>query len=124
MLLLVCTRRPFTAHECLCLLLLPPRSRSRRGSGPIVAHYRWVEAKHSWLSVSDDAARAEWAALDHRYAVPTVKKLGELQGMYVKYGQTLAGLTNTFSLAWINEFRKLEDQVCVQSLTNLAFCPV
>lgn len=49
--------------------------------------------------------------LDQRYAVPTVKKLGELQGMYVKYGQTLAGLTNTFSVAWINEFRKLEDQV-------------
>ena len=76
-----------------------------------MAHYRWVEAKHGWLGVSDDVARAEWAALDQRYAAPTVKKLGELQGMYVKYGQTLAGLTNTFSLTWIKEFRKLEDQV-------------
>lgn len=92
-----------------------------------MVHYRWVEAKHSWLGVSDDDARAEWAALDKRYAVPTVKKLGELQGMYVKYGQTLAGLTNTFSLTWIKEFRKLEDQACDQALrvlSNLSACSV
>ena len=84
-----------------------------------MAHYRWVEAKHGWLGVSDDVARAEWTALDQRYAAPTVKKLGELQGMYVKYGQTLAGLTNTFSLTWIKEFRKLEDQVhALSTLTH------
>ena len=83
-----------------------------------MAHYRWVEAKHSWLNVGGDAARNEWAALDLRYAVQTVKKLGELQGMYVKYGQTLAGLTNTFSLTWINEFRKLEDQVSMRILSS------
>jgi|EP01044_Picomonas_judraskeda_P001689 hypothetical protein len=42
--------------------------------------------------------------------------------MYVKYGQTLAGLTNTFSLAWINEFRKLEDQVRSQCCCSLCVC--
>lgn len=48
---------------------------------PVVLHYRLMEAKHKYYSpVSDD----DWEKLDDSYAVSTVSKLGELQGMYCK----------------------------------------
>ena len=47
------------------------------------------------------AASVEWLALDKRFAEPTVAKLGLLQGMYTKYGQTAAGLSNTLSDVWV-----------------------
>jgi predicted unusual protein kinase regulating ubiquinone biosynthesis (AarF/ABC1/UbiB family) len=74
---------------------------------PVVLHYRWAEARHKFSPLSDE----DWEAMDERYAVPTVIKLGELQGMYCKYGQTAAGFTNTFGDAWIRGFRKLENEV-------------
>lgn len=79
--------------------------------GPVVLHYRVVEARQKWLGLSREAATKEWAAMDSRYAELTVKKLGQMQGMYVKYGQTAAGFTDTFSKTWITQFRTLEDQV-------------
>ena len=78
---------------------------------PVVAHYRFVEAKHKVLAPSAAEASSEFRALDARYAVPTVAKLAELQGMYCKYGQTCAGFSNTLSEAWLVELRKLEDAV-------------
>ena len=78
---------------------------------PVVLHYRFVQTKHRVWPVSEEVASSEWRALDQRYAVPTVAKLAELQGMYTKYGQTAAGFTNTLSDAWVQELRKLEDQV-------------
>ena len=78
---------------------------------PLVIHYRAVEAKLKLWPVSEAAASSEWMALDKQYAAPTVSKLEELQGMYTKYGQTAAGLTNTLSDTWVQELRKLEDQV-------------
>jgi aarF domain-containing kinase len=74
---------------------------------PVVLHYRWVEWRHKQSPLSDD----EWQAMDELYAKPTVEKLGKLQGMYCKYGQTAAGFTNTFGDAWIQELRKLENVV-------------
>lgn len=74
---------------------------------PVVMHYRFVEAKHKLLGKDDK----EWDALDELHASRTVEKLGELQGMYCKYGQTAAGFNNTFGEAWIREFRKLENAV-------------
>jgi aarF domain-containing kinase len=74
---------------------------------PIVLHYRWAEWRHKSSQLSD----SEWEAMDELYAQPTVATLGELQGMYTKYGQTCAGFTNTFGDAWIRELRKLEDKV-------------
>lgn len=79
--------------------------------GPVVLHYRWVEFKHLINQPEDSAAQADWKALDEQYAVAAVKALGELQGMYTKYGQTAAGFTNTFSDTWVQELRKLEDKV-------------
>lgn len=75
---------------------------------PVVCHYRWAEFRHNNFT---PLTEAEWEAMDERYAVPTVSKLGELQGMYTKYGQTSAGFTNTFSDVWIRELRKLENAV-------------
>lgn len=83
--------------------------------GPVVLHYRAVEARQKWRGLSREMAAKEWAAMDSRYAEPTVKKLGEMQGMYVKYGQTAAGFTDTFSKTWIAQFRTLEDQVPARS---------
>jgi len=74
---------------------------------PVVFKYRFLEAQKRIRDVSED----EWLALDNKYAAPVVERLGELQGMYTKYGQTCAGLTNTFSETWIKELRKLEDKV-------------
>mmetsp|Transcript_7430 Transcript_7430/g.18213 ORF Transcript_7430/g.18213 Transcript_7430/m.18213 type:complete len:573 (+) Transcript_7430:202-1920(+) len=75
---------------------------------PVILHYRWTELKDRYIaSVSDD----DWEALDERYAAQTVRKLGELQGMYSKYGQTAAGLTNTLGDAWIRELRTLENDI-------------
>lgn len=79
--------------------------------GWVVCHYRAVEMKHKLLGTSKEDALAEWDCLDQRYAVPTMAKVGELQGMYVKFAQGAAGMTNTLSDAWIREIRKLEDQV-------------
>ena len=59
-------------------------------------------------------AEKEWEALDEKYAKQTIAKIAELQGMYVKYGQTCAGFANTFSETWLKEMRKLEDQVPAQ----------
>jgi aarF domain-containing kinase len=76
---------------------------------PVILHYRWLEARKIYLgdNITDD----DWKALDEKYAVPTVAKLGDLQGMYCKYGQTAAGFTNTLGEKWIHELRKLEDKV-------------
>jgi len=74
---------------------------------PVVFKYRFLEAQKRIRDVSEE----EWLALDNKYAAPVVERLGELQGMYTKYGQTCAGLTNTFSETWIKELRKLEDKV-------------
>lgn len=75
---------------------------------PVILHYRWVELKDKYVtSVSEE----DWEELDEKYAKPTVAKLGELQGMYSKYGQTAAGLTNTLGDAWIRELRTLENEI-------------
>lgn len=78
--------------------------------GPVALHYRFVEAKHQFWPRSEDAAEAEWRSLDRMHAARVVRQLECLQGMYTKYGQIGAGLTNTFSSIWIEELRKLEDQ--------------
>ena len=75
---------------------------------PVVLHYRLAEAWDKYYSPLTDE---DWEALDKKYAVPTVSMLGELQGMYCKYGQTCAGGTNLFGPLWIKEFRKLESEV-------------
>ena len=75
---------------------------------PVVMHYRFAEFRHNNFGAVPDS---EWQAMDEMYAVPTVRTLGRLQGMYTKYGQTAAGFTNTFSDVWIREFRKLENEV-------------
>merc|ERR1712238_268367 len=87
-----------------------------------------MEYKHKYfssLSKSTSAAKKieieeqheqEWDELDEQYATVTVEKLGQLQGMYSKYGQTAAGLTNTLGEAWIRELRTLENAIPPRSL--------
>ena len=75
---------------------------------PVVIHYRLAELRHKYFSPMNED---DWEELDQRYAVSTVAKLAELQGMYCKYCQSAAGFTNTFGPAWIREFRKLESDV-------------
>jgi hypothetical protein len=48
---------------------------------PVVLHYRLMEAKHNHYAPMSDK---DWEAIDELYAVQTVSKLGELQGMYCK----------------------------------------
>eukprot|EP00939_MAST-03C_sp_MAST-3C-sp1_P001451 g1451.t1 len=55
--------------------------------------------------------KKEWCDLDNTYSDVIVSLLNDLQGMYTKYGQTGAGLTNTFSPVWIEKLRTLEDSV-------------
>jgi hypothetical protein len=80
---------------------------------PVVLHYRLVEARHKYLApakssfssllssekktpqilrkekeLDQQEKEGEWKALDDLYADRTVERLGELQGMYCKYGQT------------------------------------
>ncbi|CAJ1965814.1 unnamed protein product [Cylindrotheca closterium] len=103
---------------------------------PVVLHYRWVEARHKYLATAKSSLSSllsseestpnillkkkeldqqekeeEWKALDDLYADRTVERLGELQGMYCKYGQTAAGFTNTLGEAWIRALRTLENEV-------------
>lgn len=80
-----------------------------------MAHYRLVEAKHKYIPpVDKDVADAEWDVLDRRYSGKIVGLLMELKGMYTKYGQIGAGLTNLFSPVWIEKLRTLEDAVTPQ----------
>ena len=79
--------------------------------GPVVVVYRGVELKHAITKPDAKLAEQEWRALDRRYASHVVKTLEDLQGMYTKYGQIAAGMTNTFSHIWIEELRHLEDAV-------------
>lgn len=78
---------------------------------PVILHYRWLEAQATYLGDYVTITDKDYRSLDEKYAVPTVLKLGELQGMYVKYGQTTAGFTNTLGDKWIVELRKLENKV-------------
>ncbi len=78
---------------------------------PVVLHYRWLEAQAMYLGEYISITEKDYRELDEKYAVETVKKLGELQGMYCKYGQTAAGFTNTLGDKWIVELRKLENKV-------------
>ena len=75
---------------------------------PVIIHYRLTEIRDKYISTVPEE---DWEALDEKYAKPTVQKLGELQGMYSKYGQTAAGLTNTLGDAWIRELRTLENEI-------------
>lgn len=86
---------------------------------PVILAYRIMELKASkpygtilTETVSDD----DWEKLDEEYAAKTVAKLAQLQGMYAKYGQTAAGLTNTLGDAWIRELRTLENEIPPRSL--------
>lgn len=87
--------------------------------GPVVTHYRLLELKHSLLSVPGEVAEAEWHALDAKYAAHVVGTLEALQGMYTKYGQIGAGMTNTLSHVWIEELRRLEDAVPPRSTATV-----
>lgn len=49
---------------------------------PVVLNYRLLEAKEKYLSL--ETSEEEWKMLDEFYAQRTVKKLGEMQGVYVK----------------------------------------
>ena len=80
---------------------------------PVILHYRFLELKNKYLATVSDE---DWEALDEQYATITVHKLGELQGMYSKYGQTAAGLTNTLGDAWIRELRTLENEIPPRSV--------
>eukprot|EP01013_Petalomonas_cantuscygni_P040174 TRINITY_DN7199_c0_g1_i1.p1 TRINITY_DN7199_c0_g1~~TRINITY_DN7199_c0_g1_i1.p1 ORF type:complete len:684 (-),score=97.69 TRINITY_DN7199_c0_g1_i1:44-2095(-) len=77
---------------------------------PVVLHYRLVQEKHKLVSSSPELVDAEWRALDERHSGRVVSLVKELGGVYVKYGQIAAGLTNTFSALWIDKLRTLEDQ--------------
>jgi len=81
-------------------------------AGPVVVRYRLTEMKHG-ISFTRPETKAErdedWNKLDQRYSSVIVDLLNELQGMYTKYGQTAAGLSNTFSQTWIEKLRTLED---------------
>ena len=81
---------------------------------PVILHYRLAEFQDRYgLS---DMSEHDWDDLDERYAKSTVQKLGKLQGMYAKYGQTAAGLTNTLGDAWIRELRTLENDIPPRSV--------
>lgn len=82
---------------------------------PVVLHYRLAEAKDKLMGTTDE----EWEILDDFYAERTVEKLGELNGVYVKYCQTAAGFHNTFSEKWIEQFRKLESDVPPQPVETV-----
>ena len=79
--------------------------------GPVVVHYRFVEARQQFLKTPEEAAEREWRALDRKYAAAVVGELEQLQGMYTKYGQIASGMNNTFSTIWSEQLRKLEDKV-------------
>eukprot|EP01065_Artemidia_motanka_P052931 TRINITY_DN968_c0_g1_i1.p1 TRINITY_DN968_c0_g1~~TRINITY_DN968_c0_g1_i1.p1 ORF type:complete len:553 (+),score=207.80 TRINITY_DN968_c0_g1_i1:73-1731(+) len=81
---------------------------------PVVVRYRWCEKKLQWSGASPEEARAAWHELDEKHAASVVQCIRELKGMYVKYGQMSAGLTNTFSSTWIKHLRTLEDAVPAQ----------
>ena len=87
--------------------------------GPVVAAYRFEEWKQksslSPFKMSEEEKSAAWKALDEKHAERIVQLLDELQGMYTKYGQTCAGMSNTFSPLWIEKLRKLEDGVTPRS---------
>jgi len=94
-------KRSIQAYSCFC---------------PVILHYRLVELKDKLVSAVPEE---EWAELDERYAKPTVARLGELQGMYAKYGQTAAGLTNTLGDAWVRELRTLENEIPPRSVDTV-----
>lgn len=75
---------------------------------PVIIHYRLTELKDKYIS---PVTEQEWEALDEQYAKSTVRKLGMLQGMYSKYGQTAANLTDSLGDAWIRELRTLENEI-------------
>jgi len=75
---------------------------------PVIIHYRLTELRDKYFA---SVPEEDWEALDEKYAKPVVQKLGELQGMYSKYGQTAAGLTNTLGDAWVRELRTLENEI-------------
>lgn len=75
---------------------------------PVIIHYRLVELKDKYVTKVQEE---EWEALDEKYAKATVEKLGQLQGMYSKYGQTAANLSDTLGDAWIRELRTLENEI-------------
>jgi predicted unusual protein kinase regulating ubiquinone biosynthesis (AarF/ABC1/UbiB family) len=80
--------------------------------GPVAIKYRFVEAKHKWFPpASQEASDAVWLALDEANAGKILELLKSLKGMYVKYGQIAASMTNTFSKVWIDKLRTLEDAV-------------
>ena len=87
--------------------------------GPVVAAYRFEEWKQksslSPFKMSEEEKSAAWKALDEKHAERIVQPFDELQGMYTKYGQTCAGMSNTFSPLWIEKLRKLEDGVTPRS---------
>jgi len=85
---------------------------------PVVAHYRLTQLRHrlDFENLSDEEKAQEWLSLDKKHSGPITDLVKDLRGMYVKYAQIGAGVTNTFSEIWIEKFRELEDAVPPQSI--------
>ncbi|KAJ3203892.1 hypothetical protein HDU82_006230 [Entophlyctis luteolus] len=98
----------------------PPRSGFVRALklwtelGPVIAHYRLVEAVHAYAPnalLSAEARSAHWRDLDARYAHKVLASLQGLRGFYIKVGQLLAQRNDMLSSAYIEKLRNLEDNV-------------
>eukprot|EP00511_Aplanochytrium_stocchinoi_P006577 CAMPEP_0204833042 /NCGR_PEP_ID=MMETSP1346-20131115/15583_1 /ASSEMBLY_ACC=CAM_ASM_000771 /TAXON_ID=215587 /ORGANISM="Aplanochytrium stocchinoi, Strain GSBS06" /LENGTH=166 /DNA_ID=CAMNT_0051965283 /DNA_START=5 /DNA_END=501 /DNA_ORIENTATION=+ len=86
--------------------------------GPVVAHYRLLQAKHKWekyfpesLKTTEEEKNDAWLSLDKRYSPHVVELLKDMKGMYTKYGQIGASMTNQLSREWTDKLRELEDAV-------------
>eukprot|EP00958_Prasinococcus_capsulatus_P016247 scaffold1786_cov398-Prasinococcus_capsulatus_cf.AAC.38 len=79
--------------------------------GPIIAHYRFLEAKFKALGSERAQRDLEYGVLHQRYAPQVLKSLQELKGFYIKIGQIAAGRNDLFPDNYIELLRTLENEV-------------
>jgi aarF domain-containing kinase len=84
--------------------------------GPLVLHYRFVEAKLKLQAqISPDSPPtateidAAYTPLHHLYADGTLAIIRDLKGFYTKFGQTLAGRGDMIPEVYTSRLRTLED---------------
>jgi aarF domain-containing kinase len=82
------------------------------GIGPVIAHYRLVEAKLKLFppASKDDELQA-YKTLDDLYADRVLDTLRDLRGFYIKVGQLIAHRSDIVSKAYVERLRTLEDKV-------------
>ena len=88
-------------------------------AAPILAHYKLVEARHTWVRHDTGALDAALEDLHERYAGEALAIVLGLRGLFIKIGQLASMRDDMMHPAYLARFRTLQHQVPAYPLAHV-----